>query len=308
MNIGSDPRQVELSAAHDVGTALRLAHAWLGAEGSGATPALDAELLLSHITGWPRATLIAYPERAIVAEQAEQYAALIARRAAGEPVAYLTGYRAFLGLQFHTDARALIPRPETELLAEEALRVLRARLAADETYPPLVAEIGTGSGAIAVGVAVLEPRLPLVYATDISADALALAEENAKRLGVASRVRFLLGDLLDPLPNPVDVLLANLPYVAPRDAATLPVDVARFEPSLALYGAEDGLGHLRRFFAQAPRWMRPGGVILVEFGYDQRVAVEGLARAAFPRATIRIYSDYAGWDRYARVDLDMSGA
>ncbi len=302
MSIPSDQRQATLAAARSVGDALRAAHEWLAAEERGERPELDAQVLLAHVTGWSRTALIAYPERALSPGQAATYAELVARRATREPVAYVTGHRAFLGLDFKTDPRALIPRPETELLAEEALRIVRERLARDETHPPQVADIGTGSGAIAVSIAALEPRLPLVYATDVSVEALALASENADRLGVASRVRFLLGDLLDPLPQPVDLLVANLPYVAPRDADTLPADVARFEPSLALYGAEDGLGHLRRFFAGAGRRLLLDGVILVEFGYDQRTAVEELARAAFPRGTIRVYADYAGWDRYARIE------
>ena len=166
---------------------------------------------------------------------------------------------------------------------------------------PVVADIGTGSGAIAVALARLEPRLGTIYATDISADALALATENAQRLGVAGRIRFLRGDLLLPLPQKVDVLLANLPYVAPRDAATLPDDVRRYEPSLALYGDDDGLGHLRRLFAQMPERLMPGATILLEFGYDQRAAVEALARATFPSGEVRIIADYAGWDRVAVI-------
>src|SRR5262249_32794696 len=129
--------------------------------------------------------------------------------------------------------------------------------------PPVAADIGTGSGAIAVTLAALEPRLPLIYATDISPEALALAKENAQQLGVAERIRLLQGDLLAPLPEPVDLLLANLPYVALRDATTLAPDVRRYEPALALYSETEGLSHLRRFFAQAPTHLRQGGAILV---------------------------------------------
>lgn len=287
----------QLQAASTWGAALHTAVAALKAAGVEATPALDAQVLLAHITGAARAALLAYPERPLTEAQATQYAALVASRAAGEPVAYLVGHREFLGLDFLTDARALIPRPETELLVEAALAEARARLDAGEH--PTAADIGTGSGAIALSLAALEPRLPRVYATDISAGALTLAHENAARLGVAGRVTFLQGDLLAPLPEPVDLLLANLPYVAPRDAATLPPDVRAYEPALALYGDDDGLGHLRRFFAQAPAYLRPGAVVGVEFGYDQRAAVEALARAAFPGCVVRVGADYAGWDRYA---------
>jgi release factor glutamine methyltransferase len=147
-----------------------------------------------------------------------------------------------------------------------------------------------------------EPRLPYLYATDVSADALAVAEENARRLGVAGRVIFLPSDLLTNLPSSIDVLLANLPYVAPKDAPILPSDVAQYEPGLALYGPdEDGLGHLRRLFHQAPAHLAPGAALIVEFGYDQREAVEALASSTFPDGGLQSGRDYAGWDRYLIV-------
>jgi release factor glutamine methyltransferase len=327
-----------------------------------ATPTLDAQVLLAHVTGVARALLLAYPERMLAVEQAERFAALVARRYAGEPVAYLTGHREFLGLDLLADARALIPRPETEVLVEAALAALRERLAArlnsasgtpsDSPRPaaspfpvreerhggrsvggeasaaplpagrgaggedpgsphPLgerwdqerfvAADIGTGSGAIALAMAALEPRLDPIYALDRSAEALALARENAARLGLRDRIRFLEGDLLSPLPRPVDLLLANLPYVAPADAGVLPRDVREYEPALALYGGADGLALLRRFFATAPAYVAPGAVIGVEFGYNQRSVVETLARAAFPGGEIRVGVDYAGWERFALV-------
>jgi release factor glutamine methyltransferase len=296
-NDDSDDPIAQLQTARTWGAALRAATAVLKAAGVEATPALDAQVLLSHVTGAARAALLAYPERTLADARATAYAALVARRAAGEPVAYLVGHREFLGLDFLTDARALIPRPETELLVEAALTEARTRL--DAGAYPIAADIGTGSGAIALSLAALEPRLPRVYATDVSLGALALARENAARLGVAERVTFLQGDLLAPLPEPVDLLLANLPYVAPRDAVTLPPDVRAYEPALALYGGGDGLDHLRRLFAEAPAHLRPGAVVGLEFGYDQRAAVEALARAAFPGCAVRVGADYAGWDRYA---------
>ena len=185
--------QARLAAARALGEALRLAADWLRAAGS-ESPMMDAQVLLAHVTGATRATLLAYPERALTPDQAAEYAGLVARRAALEPVAYLTGRREFMGLMFHVDRRALIPRPETELLVEAALREVRQRLD-DPTRPaPIAADIGTGSGAIAVALAALEPRLPRVYAVDISPDALALAAENAAALGVAARVIPLEGD------------------------------------------------------------------------------------------------------------------
>jgi release factor glutamine methyltransferase len=288
-----------LAATTTLGDALRHATWWLRDAHVSDTPELDAQVLLAHVTGDTRVVLLAFPERPLDVAAAQAYAALVGRRAASEPVAYLTGHREFMGLDLLTDPRALIPRPETELLVEAALAEARQRL--DRGEQPLAADIGTGTGAIALALAAHEPRLPRVYATDISADALALAVTNAARLGLSERVVFLRGDLLDPLPEPVNLLLANLPYVAPRDATTLPVAVHRYEPSLALYGADDGLGHLRRLFQQAPAHLHPGASLVLEFGYDQRASVDALARAAFPGSEVRIGADYAGWDRYAVI-------
>lgn len=295
----------ELANMRSIGTALEAATTLLRARApspAAATPALDAQVLLAHITGLGRASLLAYPERALGDDAATRFAALVGRRLAGEPVAYLVGHREFAGLDLITDQRALIPRPETELLVEAALAALRERLAHEiPAQPPLAADIGTGSGAIALALAALEPRIAHVYALDLSADALSLARENAELLGFSERVSFVQGDLLAPLPEPVDLILANLPYVAPREAQSLPDDVRRYEPELALYAADEGLALLRRFFAQAPGKLRRGGLIGVEFGYDQRATVEALAAAAFPGSTVRIGADYAGWDRLALV-------
>lgn len=287
-----------LADARTYGEALQLAVTLLRgrrASPSAATPVLDAQVLLAHVSGVTRPVLLAYPERPLTMEEAARYAELVGRRQAGEPVAYLVGHREFLGLDLKTDRRALIPRPETELLVEAALAASLARPSAE---PLVAADIGTGSGAIALALASRESLIRYVYALDLSAEALALASENAQRLGLAHRVRFLQGDLLAPLPEPVDLLLANLPYVAPRDALSLPADVGRYEPALALYAHEAGLALLRRFFAQAPSRVRPGGLIGVEFGYDQRGLVEAMARASFPNAAIRVGADYAGWDRF----------
>ncbi len=264
------------------------------------SPDLDAAVLLGQVLGASRAMLYAHPERVLSEAEASSYATLIERRAQGEPVAYLTGHREFMGLDFLVDRRALIPRPETELLVERALAVVRQR---DEAAlrDLRVADIGTGSGAIALALAALEPRLPLIYATDVSAEALALAEENARRLGAADRVRFLRGDLLEPLPEPVDLLLANLPYVAPEEARLLSADVRRYEPSLALFGDDDGLGHLRRLLSSAPPLLKPGAVLLLEFGYDQRARLARVIAQALPGAQVRFISDYAGWDRLVEI-------
>jgi release factor glutamine methyltransferase len=261
---------------------------------------LDAQVLLAHVLGASRATLLAYPERRLTAAEADAFAHLIQRREAHEPVAYLTGHKEFMGLDLAVDRRALIPRPETEFLVEAALADVRVRFAS-EALAVSVADIGTGSGAIALSIARLEPRATPIYALDIASDALDLARENARRLGVEERVMFLQSDLLAALPQPVDLLLANLPYIARRDKVELAVDVQRYEPEAALYSDADGLALLRRFFEQAPRFANPRATIGVEFGYNQRSSVEALARAAFPNGRLRVGADYAGWDRFALI-------
>jgi release factor glutamine methyltransferase len=292
-----DDQHNALAEASTLGEALRLARAALRASET-ATPDLDARVLLAHVVGISPAMALADSDRQLALEQATRYAELVARRIAGEPVAYLTGHREFMGLDVRTDSRALIPRPETELLVEAALADIRARLQQDPASPPLVADIGTGSGAIAIAIAALEPRLPHIYATDISTDALALSQENAIQLGVAGRITFLEGNLLDPLPEAVDVLLSNLPYVAPRDASILPPDVRLYEPRLALYSQDDGLAHIQRLLAESPAHLRPDATLILEFGYDQRNTIEAMARAVFPQGRIKVGADYAGWDRY----------
>jgi release factor glutamine methyltransferase len=282
--------------AHTYGEALQSAVRWLRQAGALDTPQLDAEILLSHVTGASRSSLLAFPERLIAPEQAESYTRLVGLRSAHQPVAYLTGHREFMGLDLLVDPRVLIPRPETELLVEEALDQIARRFGAGAI--PIVADIGTGSGAIALSVITHEPRLPYLYAADISSDALAVAEANARRLSVADRVIFLQSDLLTGLPSSIDILLANLPYVAPKDAPLLPADVGQYEPGLALYGDDDGLGHLRRLFQQAPAHLARGATLLLEFGYDQREAVEALAFETFPDCRLEPGRDYAGWDRY----------
>ncbi len=264
---------------------------------------LDAQLLLSHITGNERALLYAYPERTVSDEQAATFFALIERRRQGEPLAYLVGQKEFYGLDLLVDQRVLIPRPETELLVEAALRFVRARLDAGEQ--PLVADIGTGSGAIPIALAVTEPRLPFLYACDISAAALAVAQKNCQRHHVEQRIRLLEGDLLAALPEPVDLLTANLPYVGTEEMSLLAPDVRDYEPHLALFSGPKGLGLLYRFLVEARQSgkLKRRGCILIEIGYQQRVALMQLIDELWPHAVITAQQDYAGWDRLLHIYL-----
>src|SRR5205823_11641678 len=228
---------------------------------------LDAQVLLSHTLHTERSFLYAYPEQVLTSEQEQQYQTLIERRSRGEPIAYLTGHKEFYGLDFLVDKRVLIPRPETELLVEAALNSCRTMFDAGRT--PIVADIGTGSGAIPVTLAVLEPRLPYLYACDISTDALDVASLSCQRHHVEDRVRLLQGDLLAPLPEPVDILTANLPYVGTEEMALLTPDVRDYEPQVALFSGTHGLDLLQRFFTtdQQSGKMKETALILLELCY-----------------------------------------
>ena len=265
-------------------------------------PRLDAQLLLSHVLGKERSYLYMYPEQELEPAQETRWRALLARRERGEPVAYLLGHKEFYGLDFSVDRRVLIPRPETELLVEAALSICRQRLSRGKA--PLVADIGTGSGAIPVSIAVHEPALPSLYAIDISADALEVARLNCRRHQVTDRVRLLQGNLLEPLPAAVDLLLANLPYVGTREQETMLPDVLNYEPHLALFSGPDGLELLQRLLREAGRGekLRTGAVLLLEIGYRQRESLTHLAQAIWPQARVSCLKDYAGWDRVLQIE------
>ena len=275
------------------------------------TPRLDAELLLGHAVGVGRTVVLAHPEAPVGADAARRYRMDIERRAGGEPVAYLRGFREFHGLAIATDERALIPRPETELLVDTALAVVSARLTAAPraagSLPLRVADVGTGSGAIAVAllVALRRRRMAdqvLVDAIDSSGDALQLARENAAGHGVADRMTFTLGDLLpERVLPPYGVICANLPYVATGDLAGLARDLA-FEPLEALDGGPDGLDVVRRLLNLLPGTLAADGVALLEIGADQgdEIARETVDR--LPGWGCAVMPDLAGLPRLARIE------
>jgi release factor glutamine methyltransferase len=230
----------------------------------------DAELLLLHILGLPRTALFTAPDRTLSdAEQAE-YDRTIGRRAAGEPIQYITGEQEFYGLALRVTPAVLIPRPETELLVEAVLERLPA------TQGLRVVDIGTGSGAISIALAT--QRLNLQVTTlDISPAALAVARENAATHGVADRIRFLESDLLAALADsdepPFDAIVSNPPYVPEADRATLHPQVRDHEPATALFAGPEGMDIYRRLIPQAYAALKPGGLLALEFGHGQREAL-----------------------------------
>jgi release factor glutamine methyltransferase len=184
------------------------------------------------------------------------------------------------------------------------LQVCRQKIAAGST--PIVADIGTGSGTIPIALAVNEPRLPYLYATDISSDALAVAALNCQRHHVRQRVHLLQGDLISPLPEPVDILTANLPYVGTNETALLTPDVHDYEPHLALFSGPDGLNLIERFLMNiaTSTKLKAESVILLEIGYQQRERLSQLIATLWPQARLNVYKDYAGWNRVLQVNLD----
>lgn len=253
----------------------------------GRIDAVDARVLLREAASCSAASLVAFSERALAPEAAARYVDWLARRAAGEPVAYLTGYREFFGRDFHVTPATLIPRPETELLIELVLEKVR------DAAAPRIVDLGTGSGAIAVTLA-LEIPTSQVTAVDASAAALAVAADNAARLG--AQVRCLHGDWLAPCAGErFDFIVSNPPYVAEQDAHLSQGDL-RFEPRSALAAGADGLDDIRRILAAAPASLLPGGCVLLEHGYDQSQAVRTLLREA-GFSDVASHADLAGIPR-----------
>ena len=274
------------------------------------SPRLDAELLLGHTLHVDRTALIAHSDAPVGADAAAAFEASLVRRIAGEPVAYIRGFKEFHGLALSTDQRALIPRPETELLVDLVVGAIVDRLIAAPRpigTPPLrVIDVGTGAGTIAIAVAVELRRRRIdgdvsLIATDSSPDALQLARENAVGHGVADRIQFELGDLVPWDATLFEIVAANLPYIPSESIAGLPV-AASFEPRVALDGGSDGLAAIRRLLEQLGRVLRPDGAAFLEIGSDQASAVTAATAELVPGWRASIVADLSGLDRVARIE------
>jgi len=246
---------------------------------------LECELLLRHILKIDRVQLYLDLDCELSPEQEKGFWHFVRRRLNGEPTAYVTGHREFFGLDFYVDPRVLIPRPESELLVEKAIN-----LAPSAT----ITEIGTGCGAIAISLAINLPQAK-IYATDTSADALKVALLNCQKHQVVDRVYLLHGNMLDPLPEPVDLIVTNLPYMKEADLFPL------FEPRLALNGGSDGLKRIRQLCHQVGDYLE--GHLVLEIGQGQSTAVTDLLRNRFPGAEIEITPDLSGIDRVVTMSL-----
>jgi release factor glutamine methyltransferase len=291
-------------------------------EAGSETARLDAELLLGWAVGADRVTIVAHRDAPVGADALAKFEDGVARRASGEPVAYIRGIKEFHGLAFAVDGRALIPRPETEALVDAGVAEVMARLARRSGEvggglgaggdPIRVVDVGTGGGAIAVALAVelrrrrvTMDRHVTIAATDISPDALDLARENAVGHAAADGMRFIEADLLPPvLPDngaPVDLILANLPYVRSDAIAGLPI-AASFEPRLALDGGADGLDVIRELLARLPDALASDGVGLLEIGADQGDTAPAAVVASLPGWRASVQPDLAGLPRVLRVE------
>ncbi len=246
-----------------------------------------------HVIEASRASLLAHPERSLRPAQMARYKELVEERASGYPLPHLTGQIEFYGLDFAVTPEVLIPRADSEVLVDLAL----AR------RPATVVDVGTGSGCIAIALAAHLPEA-VVTAIDISPPALAVARGNAERHGLDRRIQFMVGDLLDRRPGPVDLIVSNPPYVSADEWALLPPSIRDHEPRLALDGGPDGLGVIRRLLSQSQGLLRPGGGLLIEIGSSQGEAAKGIAETFFSEngTSIRVHPDLAGRDRVLEVE------
>ena len=266
------------------------------------TPSLDASVLIAHVIQKPRSWVIAHPEVSLTNTEQKQLADCLVRLQGGEPLPYILGHWEFFGLEFDVTPDVLIPRPETELLVEKAISWLK-RLSLPDIR---VADVGTGSGAIAVSLAVHIPDAQIL-ATDISEKALNVAKRNARKFKVDDRIEFVECDLLPEKSafksrqSAFNMICANLPYIPTDELHRLPI--YNREPTLALDGGADGLDQIRRLITLAPSWLAQNGLILLEIEATQGAMALSLARAAFPNAGIELHRDLAGKDRLLGINF-----
>jgi len=259
------------------------------------TPGLEAQLLLGSVLNLSRTAVMTHPERLLTAEQLNQLESLLNRRLSGEPLPYILGHWEFYGLDLLVTPSVLIPRPETELLVEQALSWLT-----DHPMRRRVADVGVGSGAISLALAKHIPDVS-IFATDQSRSALRLAQQNGSRHNLSQRISLVQADLLTAARYPFDLVCANLPYIP--TATMLGLDVARHEPVSALDGGPDGLRLIERLLTDSSRWMAPGGCMLLEIEAGQGQSSLELARSLLPLAAVRILMDHADQPRLLRIDI-----
>jgi len=261
---------------------------------------VEAELLLGYVLSMSKTLLYTEPERALTSAETKRLWRLVRRRLDYEPTAYILGHCEFYGIDFCIDPHTFIPRPETELLLEKAVEL--AQRISHPGKQIIIADIGTGCGAIAISLALALPKAK-IYATDISASTLRVAGMNCRRHAVNSQVELLQGNLLEPLPQPVDMIVANLPYIKDREFKDLSPEIKKFEPMMALAGGEDGLDKIQQMLDQMPEKLNYEACFLLEIGQGQGEMVTSLTTSYFPQADIELISDLGGIERVVKVVL-----
>lgn len=270
-----------------------------------ATPRLDAEVLLSAWLHADLPELFRTPEKTLTKEEISGFGGWIKRRMQGEPVAYITGVKEFWSLLFEVNKDALVPRPETEILVEETIKVCRIVLGTDFKSVPKttnfrILEIGTGSGAVSVSLAVELPEACFT-ATDISLGALSLARKNAHTHGVEGRIDFLSGDLFEPISGLFDVVVSNPPYISAKEFECLPPEVKEYEPSQALLAGTDGTFYHRKIIKGSMHCLKKGGWLLMEMGAGQKERIEKMLRDSGAYSDIETCRDYGGMERVIKA-------
>ncbi|MDY6905040.1 MAG: peptide chain release factor N(5)-glutamine methyltransferase [Thermodesulfobacteriota bacterium] len=268
---------------------------------------LSAELLLAHTLGIKRLDLYLRYDQPLSPDELSAYRALIKRRARGEPVAYILGEKAFWTMTLTVAPDVLIPRPDTECLVETALAVLPDQ--SSDASPFRVLEMGTGSGAVIIALAG-EASHCRFFALDRSTRAVAVAAGNARKQGLSGNIDFVVSDwfaALLPDAGGYDLIVVNPPYIPSAEISNLAIEIRDFEPRTALDGGQDGLRDIRHIISTAPRYLKPGGRLMIEIGWDQKAAVTRLAEAAGAYGPLSFARDLAGHDRVARLQVKYPG-
>lgn len=259
-----------------------------------AEPHLEAEVLLAHALGIKRIQIYTMHDRVLSEEELAAFKKLILRRIKMEPTAYIIGYRPFMSLDFDVTSDVLIPRPETEILVEEAIGLIKQ----SEKEPVSVLDLGTGSGAIAVSIAKYCANTSIL-ATDISKPAIEIAKSNAKKHGVTDKITFLAGDLFSPVGKTLkfDIIVSNPPYITASEIEALQPEISKYEPVRALDGGPDGLAYYRKIAAQAPAYLSEKGALLLEIGAGQSESVAEMIRTTGVFPAIKRIRDHSGIER-----------
>jgi len=264
-------------------------------------PRLEAEILLAFYLKIGRIKLAIDHNREITEKETEGFDQLLGRRASREPSAYIIGSQPFLALNILVDRSVLVPRPETELLVETILDEINKRSMLQDPWS--IADIGTGSGAIAVSLAKNLPNAKAI-GIDTSPEALQIAQKNAESHQVCDRCLFVQGDLLDPLREPVDIIISNPPYIPSAEIEILQPEVRDWEPRSALDGGEDGLKYIRQLIDKCPGYLKPGGWLVFEFGFGQAGAINKMIELNGKYHAVKIIKDYSGIDRILSAKLN----